>query len=726
MRLNGEISYRDEEEGKNEMYSICAGFPQPLKLVVGYALTSKKIKSFLQPKLESLARNKGILFVAIDQNRPLSDQGPFDIVLHKLSGKEWGQILEDYRQKHPEVTVLDPPDAIQHVHNRQSMLQDVADLNLSDCYVAKPLVVDDSSKSHELSLAYDQYSLSKLEPPLVLQEFVNHGGVLFKVYIVGEAIKVVRRYSLPDVSKCELSKSAGVYRFPRVSCAAASADDADLDPCIAELPPRPLLERLAKELRRRLGLRLFNIDIIREHGTRDRFYVIDINYFPGKLWENARIRAYIYGLPPDPGAEQLRVAELTPSPSLSPVFFPTGDTSHHRNSSLPSLVAAYPIGSPSPATFTTAIAAATVHHRTCIAFVGVCIFASHHRRQILPFSDDLSFSGELRFVPKLSNSPPMAMMNMNPINPKARRVCFSFAAYAKNVIDHLKTCKIPVGEGLTDEEFSSIEASFGFCFPPDLRSILREGLPVGPGFPNWRLSSPQQLEILINLPILGICKEISKGNFWRGAWGDEPDNPEEAIALAKQFMNKAPVLVPIYRHCYIPSTPKLAGNPVFFVQGGDIRYSGFDVADFFQQVEFRQKNSVLQPVSPLSSSTMKAPAWAATAARNIEFWSDLVDDDGTCGKRHGTCERGRGRLEGCFEEMSWRLREGGWTEEEVREMMMADDQEKRRVVLRDKESVVWHVRLLSLTLLQAGWSSEDVVYSLGLRDEGGLPEWSLC
>jgi hypothetical protein len=59
------------------------------------------------------------------------------------------------------------------------------------------------------------------------------GGVLFKVYIVGESIKVVRRFSLPDVSKRELSKSAGVHRFPRVSCAAASADDADLDPGVA-------------------------------------------------------------------------------------------------------------------------------------------------------------------------------------------------------------------------------------------------------------------------------------------------------------------------------------------------------------------------------------------------------------------------------------------------------------------------------------------------------------
>ncbi|PON68321.1 Inositol-tetrakisphosphate 1-kinase [Parasponia andersonii] len=354
---------KEEEESISEQEICCIvgngnGFPlQKRVVVVGYALTSKKTKSFLQPKFERLARNKGILFVAIDHNRPLSDQGPFDIVLHKILESaslsflmshdpivevETSGLRQDYRQTHPEVTVLDPPDAIKHLHNRQYMLQAVADMDLCEAYgkvgvprqlvikkdassisdavtksgltlpiVAKPLVADGSAKSHELSLAYDRYSLQKLEPPLVLQEFVNHGGVLFKVYIVGEAIKVVRRFSLPDVTKRELSRTAGVYRFPRVSCAAASADDADLDPGVAgsakvlkflryamnvctrqdplmvdnwfpaELPPRPLLERLAKELRRRLGLRLFNLDIIREHGTRDQFYVIDINYFPG-------------------------------------------------------------------------------------------------------------------------------------------------------------------------------------------------------------------------------------------------------------------------------------------------------------------------------------------------------------------------------------------------------------------------------------------------------------
>ncbi|XP_062210461.1 inositol-tetrakisphosphate 1-kinase 2-like [Phragmites australis] len=317
MRLHAEVLEEKEEEGA---VMASAALSPPLigatmaapRLVVGYALTKKKVKSFLQPNLLLLARKNGISFVSIDESLPLSEQGPFDIILHKITSKEWQHVLEDYHEEHPEVTVLDPPNAIQHLNNRQSMLEEVADLNLSNFYgevctprqlvitkdpssiptvvamagltlplVAKPLVVDGTSKAHELYLAYDEASLSMLDPPLVLQEFINHGGILFKVYIIGETVQVVRRFSLPDVNTYDLLNSAGVYRLPRVSCAAASADDADLDPLIAELPPRPLLEKLGRELRGRLGLRLFNIDMIRELGTKDRYYIIDINYFPG-------------------------------------------------------------------------------------------------------------------------------------------------------------------------------------------------------------------------------------------------------------------------------------------------------------------------------------------------------------------------------------------------------------------------------------------------------------
>ena len=63
------------------------------------------------------------------------------------------------------------------------------------------------------------------------------GGVLFKVYIVGETIKVVRCFSLlDDVCERELSKNVGVYHVPRVSCDLASTNDANLDPRVAGKP----------------------------------------------------------------------------------------------------------------------------------------------------------------------------------------------------------------------------------------------------------------------------------------------------------------------------------------------------------------------------------------------------------------------------------------------------------------------------------------------------------
>lgn len=305
-----------------------------------------------------------------------------------------------------------------------------------------------------------------------------------------------------------------------------------------------------------------------------------------------------------------------------------------------------------------------------------------------------------------------ALLNARPllsIRTKTTRVCFSVAAYAKNVISHLADCDVPIQEGLSDEEFSSIEAALDFTFPPDLRSILREGLPVGPGFPNWRSSSYQQLEILINLPILELLKEVSIGKFWCESWGDVPRDPDVALALARRFLKKAPVLVPIYRHCYIPSNPNLAGNPVFFVHGGHVRMWSLDMAGFFQKGEFFRVET-----------GVSRPAWAATTERRIEFWTEAVEM-----ARGGTRGWWGGELGVCMEDLFWRLRDGGWREEEVREMMMMDGQDanvKQSVVSRENKGVAWHVQVHSMIMLRAGWSTEDVVESLGSQIPHTTPD----
>ena len=41
-------------------------------------------------------------------------------------------LFQAFKQRYPDVIVLDPPAAIQHVRNRQSMLQEVAKLKLDN------------------------------------------------------------------------------------------------------------------------------------------------------------------------------------------------------------------------------------------------------------------------------------------------------------------------------------------------------------------------------------------------------------------------------------------------------------------------------------------------------------------------------------------------------------------------------------------------------------------
>lgn len=82
--------------------------------------------------------------------------------------------------------------------------------------------------------------------------------------------------------------------------------------------------------------------------------------------------------------------------------------------------------------------------------------------------------------------------------------------------------------------------------------------------------------------------------------------------------------------------------------------------------------------------------------------------------RGGTRRQRSGDLVGRMDDVWCRLRDGGWREEEVGEMM--DGGEEGIKGLRD---VVGHARELSVLLLRVGWSTEDVADSLGFQVENG-------
>jgi hypothetical protein len=56
---------------------------------------------------------------------------------------------------------------------------------------------------------------------------LSAGSILFKVYIVGDQIRVAQRFSLPDVQEGE-DICSGVIPFQRASTV-ATADEDDLD-----------------------------------------------------------------------------------------------------------------------------------------------------------------------------------------------------------------------------------------------------------------------------------------------------------------------------------------------------------------------------------------------------------------------------------------------------------------------------------------------------------------
>jgi len=165
--------------------------------------------------------------------------------------------------------------------------------------------------------------------------------------------------------------------------------------------------------------------------------------------------------------------------------------------------------------------------------------------------------------------------------------------------------------GLNDQEFEAIEKLYDLKFPPDLRAFLAMGLPISHSFYNWRDLSEKNLadtKHMLERPLLGILFDIEENNFWWDNWGPRPKQVDEAKEICRIEFAKAPKLVPILSHRYIPSEPFEEGNPVFSIHQTDIIYYGCDLSDYFSH-EFHLESFQKSP-SPL---------------KEIRFWSDLVD-----------------------------------------------------------------------------------------------------
>lgn len=330
-----------------------------------------------------------------------------------------------------------------------------------------------------------------------------------------------------------------------------------------------------------------------------------------------------------------------------------------------------------------------------------------------------------------------------------RNSLLSFTSLADKVLTHLKNSGVRVQSGLSESEFARAEAEFGFAFPPDLKAILSAGLPLGPGFPDWRSSGSSRLHLRasMNLPIAAISFHIARNALWSKSWGPRPSDPEKALRVARNALKRAPLLIPIFNHCYIPCNPCLAGNPIFYVDENRIFCCGFDLSDFFNRESSLFQTSDNHTLSKQRSMSEKSAGSSSNISRRsldalsaevgrtprwVEFWSDAAVDrrrrnsnssSSSSSSPERYFEMPRSEMpkwvEEYVEQMGSVLREGGWDESDVSEIIhvSASGFFGGEMVLLDNQAVLDALLVkadrFSDSLRKAGWSSEEVSEALG-------------
>ena len=167
--------------------------------------------------------------------------------------------------------------------------------------------------------------------------------------------------------------------------------------------------------------------------------------------------------------------------------------------------------------------------------------------------------------------------------------------------------KILWTSGYTAAELERAQTRFRISFPPDLVELLRNRRPVEG--PDW--NDEQEVVSSLAWPFEGLLIDVEKKGLWWPEWGDRPTEVTDREDVLRAVVSKAPKLIPILAHRYLPATPNVAGNPIFSVYGSDTIHYGANLADYFDREENRRDE---QP-------------W--TELREIDFWSELVRRNGS-------------------------------------------------------------------------------------------------
>ncbi|DBB10768.1 TPA: hypothetical protein ACH3X3_007252 [Trebouxia sp. C0006] len=304
-------------------------------LLVGYTMKPSRERNLASRGLLPLTAPHGVCFVPVDFGQPLEQQGPFDVMLHKATDelisrgpKQLPEFsariasLAAYTEANPETVLVDSLDKVHQVIDRQTLtmcLEEAARAARAQGFavqtppsiqvdrlgpdaetrhllaqsgirlpcIVKPRVACGTPEAHQMAVVLQEDGFQDLQVamPGCLQQFINHNGVLHKVYVMGDQMHVAERQSIPNL--------------PAVATQAAGLPQVFAFDSLKSLPHRDYLQPhyesqqqpagsglnmevvrvVTDELRKRMGLTLFGYDTVVQENTGVHF-IIDVNYFP--------------------------------------------------------------------------------------------------------------------------------------------------------------------------------------------------------------------------------------------------------------------------------------------------------------------------------------------------------------------------------------------------------------------------------------------------------------
>jgi hypothetical protein len=176
----------------------------------------------------------------------------------------------------------------------------------------------------------------------------------------------------------------------------------------------------------------------------------------------------------------------------------------------------------------------------------------------------------------------------------------------------LESAGVEFADGLSRDEIEATQSRYGFVFPPDLRDFLAYALPVSEGWVDWRERHENVIRSRLAWPLEGMCFDVEHNDFWCRNWGVRPASLKEAFAVVRRAFDRAPTLIPIYSHRFLPERPSSAGNPVFSVYQTDIVHYGSDLQNYLENEFLGYFGTAHYNIG--------------SQIREIEFWSNIVRD----------------------------------------------------------------------------------------------------